>query len=154
MRMRNLGLLILNNLKVTFRKKGNIITYIFLPLVGVLFSLVIHGTSFVSTLNLGFVDRDHGMAALELKEKLAATEDFSVVEVDEEEINKKLLDFELDAVVVVPEGYTESILSGNAAEIEIVSLKGKETTAWVEQLIYRHSASMSLFSAASGGDPA
>jgi len=152
--MRNLGLLILNNLKVTFRKKGNIITYIFLPVVGVLFSLVIHSTSSVSILNLGFTDHDRGMAALELKEKLAATEDFSVIDVDEEEISKKLLDFELDAVVVVPEGYTESILSGNAAEIEIVSLKGKETTAWVEQLIYRHSASMSLLSAASGGDPA
>ena len=105
MHMRNLGLLILNNLKVTFRKKGNIITYIFLPVVGVLFSLVIHSTSSVSILNLGFTDHDRGMAALELKEKLAATEDFSVIDVDEEEISKKLLDFELDAVVVVPEGY-------------------------------------------------
>ena len=94
--MRNLGLLILNNLKVTFRKKGNIITYIFLPVVGVLFSLVIHSTSSVSILNLGFTDHDRGMAALELKEKLAATEDFSVIDVDEEEISKKLLDFELD----------------------------------------------------------
>jgi ABC-2 type transport system permease protein len=152
--MRNLGLLILNNLKVTFRKKGNIIVYIFLPLVGVLVSMIMYSTPNARTLRLGFTDHDSGMAALELKDKLAATEDFSVVDVGEDEINKKLLDFELDAVVVVPEGYTESILGGNAAAIEIVSLKGKEVTAGVEQLIYRHSASMSLLSAASGGDPA
>lgn len=152
--MRNLGLLILNNIKVTFRKKGNIIVYIFLPLVGILLSLVIHSTSDVSTLRLGFADHDRGTAAQELKDKLDATEDFSVIDVDEDEINEKLLDFELDAVVVVPGGYTESILSGDAAAIEIVSLKGKEATAWVEQLVYRHSSSMSLLSAASGGDPA
>ena len=55
---------------------------------------------------------------------------FSVVDVDEDEISKKLLDFELDAVVVVPEGYTEGILGGNAAAIEIVSLKGKVQHGW------------------------
>lgn len=152
--MSNLWLLILNNLKVTFRKKGNLVTYIFLPLFGVLFSMLIHSTSGASVLRIGFTDHDRGAASLVLREKFEASGDFSVSDLDEDEINRKLLDFDLDAAVIIPRGYTESVLSGNAAEIEVVSLKGKETTAWVEQLIYRHSASMSIFAAAAGGDEA
>ena len=152
--MRNLMLLILNNLKVTFRKKGNIVIYIILPLGGVLLSLLMYGSSSAGPLKIGFIDNDHGWAASELKEKLSATEGFLIIEVEEDEVSKKLLDFELDAAVIVPEAYSESILGGIAAETEIVSLKGKETTAWVEQLINRHTSSMMLLSAASGGEEA
>jgi len=152
MDMSNLWLLVLNNLKVTFRKKGNLITYIFLPIFGVLFSLLVHSTSGSSVLRIGITDHDRGAASLELREKFETAGDFSVTDVDEEEINAKLLDFELDAAMIIPRGYTDSVLGGNPAEIEVVSLKGKETTVWVEQLINRHSASMSILAAAAGGD--
>lgn len=152
--MRNLLLLILNNLKVTFRKKGNIVIYIFLPLMGVLFSLLIYGKSSASELKIGFVNHDQKLLSAGLKDEFGTVDGFAVSDVKEEDISNKLLSFELDAALVVPENYTESIYSGNAAQIEVVSLKGQETTAWVEQVINGYTASMLHLSDAAGGDKA
>ncbi len=152
--MRNLLLLILNNLKVTFRKKGNIVVYVFLPLTGVLISLLMYGDTSVAKLDIGFVDHDGKVLAAELKDEFGAVEGFTVSDVSEEEISDKLLSFELDAAVVVPENYTDSIYSGNAADIEIFSLKGQETTVWIEQVINTYTSSMLRLSDAAGGDQA
>jgi ABC-2 type transport system permease protein len=54
----------------------------------------------------------------------------------------------------VPENYTDSIYSGNAADIEIFSLKGQETTVWIEQVINTYTSSMLRLSDAAGGDQA
>lgn len=152
--MRNLLLLILNNLKVTFRKKGNIVVYVFLPLTGVLISMLMYGDTSVAKLDIGFADHDGKVLAAELKEEFGTVEGFTISDVREEEISDKLLSFELDAVVVVPENYTDSIYSGNAADIEIFSLKGQETTVWIEQVINTYTSSMLRLSDASGGDQA
>ncbi len=152
--MRNIMLLIVNNLKVVFRKKGNIIIYIFLPLTGVFLSLLLYGDSATSTLKIGFVDHDGGILATDLKDKFCSIDKFTVSDVNVDEINNKLLSSELDAAVIIPEDYSDSIYSGNAADIEIVSLKGQETTVWVEQVINSYTSSMLQLSAASGGDQA
>ncbi len=150
--MRNLLLLIQINLKVAFRKKGNIAVFVFLPLTGVLLSLLIYGTSTVSDLRIGFVDHDQKLLSADLKDEFTAVDGFSISDVKEDEISDKLLDFELDAAVVVPEGYTDSIVSGKAASIEVVSLKGQETTVWIEQVINTYTAAMLSLSDAAGGD--
>ncbi len=150
--MRNLLLLILINLKVTFSKKGNIIIFVFLPLAGVLLSLLLYGKPTVSELKIGFVDHDRKLLASELKDEFVSVDGFAVSDVSEEEISDKLLAFELDAVIVVPEDYTDSIYSGNAADIEVISLKGQETTVWIEQKINTYTAAMLQLSAAAGGD--
>jgi len=156
--MRNLLLLISNNFKVAFRKRGNIVVYVFLPLMGTLLSLMIYGGLFggssSNALKIGVADHDQGTVSFKLKEKLGMAESFHVADVNEDEINKKLLDFELDAVVIIPENYSESILRGDAENIEIVSLKGQDTTFWLRQLINRYTLSMMKLSKASGGDSA
>ncbi len=150
--MHNLLILIMNNLKVTFRKKSSIVINIFLPLTGVLLSLLIYGTSNVTELKIGFVDNDGKMLAAELKDEFTTVDGFEISDVNEREISDKLLAFELDAAIVVPEGYTDSIYSGNAADIEVISLKGQETTVWIEQMINTYTATMLRLSNAAGGD--
>ncbi len=156
--MRNLLLLISINFRTTFRKKGNIFVHIFLPLAGVLLSMMIYGNSFggaaLSDLKIGIVDYDKSMASTKLREKFDTVDSFSIFDVNEDEINNKLLDFKLDAAVIIPENYSESIIKGDADAIEIVSLKGQETTIWIEQLINRYTSSMMMLSGASGGDAA
>ncbi len=155
--MRNLLLLILNNLKVTFRKKGNIIIYVFLPLFGVLLSSLMYGSfggTSSSSLKIGFVDYDRGITSIELREKFDAVDGFEVFSIEEEEINSMLLAFDIDAAVIVPKNYSESIYSGDAADIEVISLKGQVTTVWIEQVINGYTASMLRLSSASGGEQA
>lgn len=150
--MRNILLIISNILKVTFKNKGNIVIYVFLPLSGLLLALLIYSGSDASTLSVGFSDNDNGALSAELRQALEAREGFVVSEVGEAEIDGKLTDFGLDAAVIVPAGFTESIYANEPADIEIVSLKGQDTTVWIEQLLSNCIDNLADIAAASGGD--
>lgn len=152
--MRNIALIISNILKTTFRKKANLIIYVFLPLVGVLLSLLIYGGTGSSQIRVGFASRDDGMLSSEVRNVLDSKEGFAVSDVMEEEINDKLTDQNLDVVVTLPEGFTESVYSGYLKDIEIITIKGLETTAWIEQLLNSYTDVLAKLSAASEGDRA
>lgn len=150
--MRNILLIVLNILKATFRKKGNIIIYVFLPLLGVLLSLVLNSSSGSSELRVGYLSNDRGVLSEEFEDMLSSNEGFAVSDVEEAEINDMLLEQMLDVVIVLPEGFTESVYSGDLKDIEIISLKGLETTAWAEQLLGSYTDVLAKMSAASDGD--
>ena len=144
--------MIANNLRVSFRKKGNIIVYIFLPLLGVVFSLLVYSGNGTSALRVGVADNDKSVLSADLKQVMQGKEGFTVSDLAEEEINNKLLESELDAAVVIPEGFGKSVYDGKARTIEVVSLKGQSVTVWVEQMLNSHIDSLSRLSAAAGGD--
>ncbi len=152
--MRNIMLIISNSLKATFRKKENIIIYVFLPLLGVLLSLLIYGTSSSPVLRVGFVNHDNGMISEDLKEVLNSKEGFELSDVEGKDVNSLLLDMGIDLALVIPEGFSESVYGGILKDIEIVSLKGQETTAWIEQLLNNYTDTLAKLSAASEGDRA
>jgi len=152
--MRNVLLIIQNILKVTFRKKGNILIYIFLPLAGVILSILIYSGAGSSALRIGLLDHDSGHLAGDLGAMLAATENFKISEVDESEVNNRLLNWELDAVVVIPAGFSESIYSGEPEKVSVISVKGQDTTIWIEQVLNNQIASLYKLSRAAKGDRA
>jgi ABC-2 type transport system permease protein len=145
-------LVVSNSLKATFRKKENIIIYVFLPLLGVILSLLLYGTSGASTLKVGLVNHDNGTISEDLKGVLSSKEGIQVSDVEDEAINSLLLDMNIDLAVVIPEGFSKSVYSGDIKDIEIVSLKGQETTAWIMQLLNNYTDTLAKLSAASAGD--
>ena len=151
--MRNILLMIANNLKVSFRKKGNIIVYIFLPLLGVLFSMLVYSGA-GTVLKVGVADNDKSVFSADLKQVMQGKDGFTVSDVTEDEINNKLLESELDAVVIIPEGFGKSVYDGNVKTIEVVSVKGQSVTVWIEQMLNSHIDSLSRLSAVAGGDRA
>lgn len=150
--MRNIMLVVSNSLKATFRKKENIIIYVFLPLLGVILSLLLYGTSGASTLRVGLVNHDNGTISEDLKGVLSSKEGIQVSDVEDEAINSLLLDMNIDLAVVIPEGFSKSVYSGDIKDVEIVSLKGQETTAWIMQLLNNYTDTLAKLSAASAGD--
>lgn len=145
--------MIANNLKVSFRKKGNIIVYIFLPLLGVLFSMLVYSGA-GTVLKVGVADNDKSVFSADLKQVMQGKDGFTVSDVTEDEINNKLLESELDAVVIIPEGFGKSVYDGNVKTIEVVSVKGQSVTVWIEQMLNSHIDSLSRLSAVAGGDRA
>jgi len=150
--MRNIALIISNILKTTFRKKGNIIVYVFLPLLGVLLSLLIYGGTVSSQVRVGFTSHDSGALSADVRTLLDSKNGFTVYDVMEEEINDRLTSQSLDLVVTLPEGFTESVYSGDLKDIEIITIKGQETTAWVEQLLNSYMGVLERLSAAAEGN--
>lgn len=152
--MRNIKLLVSNLMKVTFRNKGNIIIYFFLPLFGVILSLIIYGTSTSPDLNIGVANRDTGVFSADIAEIFEVSDSYKVINVSEEEIKDKLLENEIEVAVIIPENFSESIYTGKPEKIQLVSIKGDSVTAWVRAGIQSYTGSLAKMASASNGNKA
>lgn len=150
--MRNLWILVKNTLKVTFRKKGNIIVYLFLPIIGILISMMIYSGANSGQMSIGIVDKDSSAFSKDIAVALNQNENYKISEINESEIKSKLLDGRLGAVIVIPAGYGESVYKNEIKTVEVASLKGQESTAWLENFINLHSQNLSSMALAAGGD--
>lgn len=147
-------LIIRNTLKVTFRKKSNIIIYIFLPLFGILLAFLVYGSAGTTVLRVGVADRDAGVFSDEMKAVLGEAENLKLSDIRPDEISGKLLNSELDAAIEIPEGYSESVYKGSPLKVGVISIKGQETTVWIEQSLNSYMDMLQKISVASGGDKA
>lgn len=149
--MKNMLLLIKNTFKVTFRKKGSFLIYLFLPLAGVLLSMVIYSGAGSSMLNVGVADGDKSSLSADFKSTIAGLNGYKVSDAAENDMNEKLLDKKLDAVIIIPKGYGESIYKNIPDKMRLVSVKGAESTAWLENYINLYTKNLADLSTASGG---
>jgi len=151
-------ILMVNTLKITFRKKGNIIIYLILPLIGILFSLALYSAEDPSQINIGLIDQDKSLLSADLAAGLKATGGYNLSFIGEEEINDHLVNQILDAVIIVPPGYENSISSlisdtaSSPLKIKIISLKGQETTVFLEQYVNLYTGNLRDLALTSAGN--
>ncbi|WP_368293372.1 ABC transporter permease [Dehalobacter sp. TBBPA1] len=150
--MKNILFLVRNTLKVTFRKKGNYIVYLLLPLLGIVFALAIYSGAKSEPVQIGLIDKDQTALSAYLVQETAKAGNYTLTPLQETEIKNNLLDQTLEAAVIIPGGYEKSIVAGSPAAIKIISLKGQDTTAWLEQFFNLQTRNLKDLAAAAGGD--
>ncbi len=150
--MKNVGILILNTLKVTFRRKGNLIIYLLLPILGVILAVVIYSGAGSARVNIAVADKDAGRLSVDFTNDLKERDSFKIYDVKESDIRNGLLDRKYDAAIVIPEGFEQGVYAGSIPEIEVISLKGQESTAWIVSFINLNSQNLASLYAASDGD--
>lgn len=150
--MRNILLLIGNMLRIILRRKGSIFVYFVLPIAGVLLSMLIYSGIGSGSVGIGFVDKDGSALSADTFEVLKSLKGYAVSEIDEEDIKIKLLDKKLDAVVVIPEGYEEGLIRQQVQNIKIISIRGQDVTAWIQNFLNLHTRNLLDLSIASNGD--
>lgn len=152
--MRNIMLLIINTLKVTFRKKGNFIVYLLLPLTGVLLSMAIYTGGSDKPLPVGVVDNDTSVLSGDFTVAVNSSRGYTATAINEADGKEKLLDGSLEAVITIPSGYSDSIYRNSPMKMELMSVKGKDATVWLEHYIDLYTKNLADLSTASGGDKA
>ena len=152
--MRNVFLLVLNTLKVTFRKKGNIFVYLILPVAGLLLSTVIYSSAGSSDLRVGLVDMDNGKLSADFGSALSASNGYIITSIGENDINGSLLDKKQDAVIVVPKGFEQGVFENKPVKVELIAIKGQETTVWLQNYTNLYVRNLVDMVAASVGDRA
>ncbi len=152
--MNNIFLLMFNSLRVTFRKKGNFVVFLILPLIGFVVSVMLYGGAGTSSLNIGIVNNDNGIIAADMIEELKNTENNRLLDIKEEEMNDKLLGGALSCVVIIPEGFSSDIAGGITPEVNIITVQGRQSTIWVERFTELYVSNMLDMAAASKGDEA
>ncbi len=149
--MDNILILVKNTLKITFRKKGNILIYLILPVLGILLSMMIYSGVGSSSIGIGLVDNDASRLSKDFAAAISQSGSYKLESVNEVDISARLAEQKYEAVIVIPKGYEEGIYNNAVLSIELTSLKGKETTAWLESFINLHTQNLAGISIASDG---
>lgn len=150
--MRNLFLLALNTLKITFRKKSNIIVFLILPVVIVIFVMSVY-SSMDSNIKVGINNKaTNGVIAKDFVAALTGQDKFKIQQVKEEEINNLVAEGKVDCVITIPANFDESVHNAKISKIQITAIKGQEVTTWVQNYVNYYVKSLMMLGKSSGGD--
>lgn len=150
--MNNFLLISRNIIRQLFREKGSVLIFIILPMASIFLSLALFSNSNNYNIRVGVVDKDKGNISAALTEDIKKQENFVVSTPDESQINSTLTAGKLDCVLVIPEGFSEGLITGNIKKINVVSIQGISATAWVDSYLGMFVSNMHLLSAGSKGD--
>jgi ABC-2 type transport system permease protein len=152
--MKNVLLIAVNFLRVTFRKKSSIFVYIILPIIITLGVVMLYSGAGSRKTLIGLSNKDNEILSYDMIEYLAATGKFTFVEIKEIEINEKVAKGDVDLVLTIPQGFTDSIYSNEIKELKITSIKGMDVTVWIESYINLYIENLQYIASASSGDKA
>jgi ABC-2 type transport system permease protein len=149
--VRNIFLLTLNTLKITFRKKSNIIVFLVIPVVIAVLSMALFANTSSGVTRIGIYNSDGGILAKDLIESLKGSEKFHIEMVEEKNINDSVSKGKIDCVLIIPDNFTESIYSGKKKELELVAIRGEDVTVWIENYVNFYVDNLLKISIASEG---
>ncbi len=139
-----------NNLKRIFRKKTNLIVMFVIPIA---FTAIIANmySSGSTGFNIGFVDNDNTKLTSMLKETLKAKG--TINEIKQDEIKDAIIDKSIDTAVIIPKGFTDSILNNNnSSKIQMYSIKGTNNDSSINYLVNSFTNATKNISVAANGD--
>ncbi|KUO77864.1 MAG: multidrug ABC transporter permease [Desulfosporosinus sp. BRH_c37] len=148
--MRNAWLLTLNTLKVLLRKKGNIIIFFILPIIGMLVSIGVYSNLGSTSVRIGVIDNDQSALVGDFVQSISQQETMKVTAVTEGEKERQISSGKVDCVLVIPVGFAEAIYNGNIKPVEIFSIKGEAATAWIQSYTNIYLRNLQDISEASG----
>ncbi|UVI29082.1 ABC transporter permease [Paenibacillus spongiae] len=128
--------LIRKTMITTFKNYKNLLLYIGMPILGILLASLIHGGSGETALNIGIVNHDKGQAVTEdTVQFILQLEHVQAEEIKESEARDLIVSGELDAVLMFPGGFAESLKNGAPGSVQIVSIKGTQVTGYVSSYL-------------------
>lgn len=152
--MKDILWLVKNGLKVTFRKKSNLILYIFAPMIGILISLVIYGGHDQSNVRLGVINKDNNYIANDVIDYMKKSGNFQISGIKETEINDQITSGKLDSVLIIKNGFSQSVSEGKPGNIELTSIKGEQGTAVIKSYLYNYINNIAAMSKVANGNVA
>ncbi|MDQ0271474.1 ABC transporter permease [Cytobacillus purgationiresistens] len=144
--MRNIIWLMQNALRVIFKNKKNVLIYIFGPVISVMIAVAAYGDWTGSELRIGVVNEDGGYIANDTVSFFSTIKNVKVEKLDQTEMKDKIISGSVDTVVVFENGFTESIEAGNPKNIQLISIKGAEVTAFIESYLYQYLGNILMIS--------
>lgn len=150
--MKDILWLVQNTLSVTFRKKKNIIIYLFMPLIGIFISFLIYGGDQKTILHIGVVNHDEGKISTDSITFLKGLENVKVSFIDDSKVKDQIVSGKLDGVITFDKGFSDSVLKGNPNDIQITSIKGATITGFIKSYLYQYIDNISTISKVAEGN--
>lgn len=150
--MRNAWLLTINTLKVLLRKKGNILVFFVLPIIGMLVSIAAYGNAGSGSVHIGIIDNDRSALAGDFVQSISQQQTRKVTVMTEGEKESQISTGKVECVLVIPEGFSKGIYNRNLKQLEIFSIKGEAATAWIQNYTNIYLKNLQDIAEASGGN--
>ncbi|MDN4525700.1 ABC transporter permease [Fictibacillus fluitans] len=146
--------LISNSLSSIIRNKKRLLTYLFVPLIGILIGIAAYGNTGPTKMYAGVVNHDNGKIAKDTVKFINGINNVKVTTIDSSKVNDQIASGKLDCVIILDSGFSSSVMNGNPDHIEIVSIKGASITGFVKSYVNNYLSNVASLSKASGGDNA
>ncbi|TCZ76619.1 ABC transporter permease [Paenibacillus albiflavus] len=147
--------LVRKSLSVIFRNRKNWFFYIGLPIIGVLVSMLLYSNVNTGTLKIGIINQDSNQTIT--SDAIHFVEGLNQVKItltDEETMNREIAAGKLDSGIVFKAGFADSVRSGTPSQLDIVSVKGAQVTAYVKAMLQSYIGNVAAIGQSSHGDAA
>lgn len=139
--MKDILWLIRKTLKNTFRSKSSWLVYLGLPLVGILVSTILYGSSNGATLRIGIVNNDGAQAITQ--DAIKFIESLSQVKItmtDEKTLRSDIAANKFDSGLIFHRGFADSVRKGSPGDgqADVVSVKGAPVTMYVKSMLQNY----------------
>ena len=139
----------------TFKNYLNLFVYFVFPVMGILLATLVQGGTGETELRIGIVNHDGGQTITKSVIDSVGRQDSMIVsEIEENEIKELIAAGDLDAAIILPAGFAQSLIVGKPAKIKIVSIKGTQVTGHVKASLDQHINNMALIGKVAKGDKA
>jgi len=150
--MRNAWLLTINTLKVLLRKKGNILVFFVLPIIGMLVSMGVYGNVGSGSVHIGLINNDRSVLAEDFVQSINEQQNMKVTVITGGEKESQISTGKVEYVLVIPEGFSNGIYNRNLKPLEIFSIKGEAATVWIQNYANIYLKNLQDIVEASGGN--
>jgi ABC-2 type transport system permease protein len=150
--MKDILWLIQNTLRMTFRKKSNIVMFLCLPLVGIFIALLAYGGDQKMILHVGIVNQDPSEITSDTIRFLKGLENVELSKIDASQVQDKISSGDLDTVITFEKGYSDGVLEGKPDHIQLTSIKGAAITAYVKSYLHQYIDNIATISYVAGGN--
>ncbi|CAI6085199.1 ABC transporter permease [Cohnella sp. JJ-181] len=152
--MKTILWLMAHTLRNTFRKRSNIILFL-LPVAGVMLSAGLYGQTGGTGLSIGIVQQDGADAVgRDVAAFVGALDGVKLTDTSDADLRDRIAAGKLDAGIVIPPGFGESLKAGKPMQLELLSVKGAQVTAYVQAMLDGYLNNVASIAAQAKGDEA
>ncbi|QMV42550.1 ABC transporter permease [Cohnella cholangitidis] len=155
--MKDILWLIRKTLRNTFRAKSSWFVYFGLPLVGILISTLLYGSSNGNALRVGIVNNDGNQVITQDAIKfIEGLNQVKITMTDEKSLRSDIASSKLDSGLIFNQGFADSVRQGSpgAAQVDILSVKGAQVTAYVKAMLQSYVSNVAAIGRSTKGDSA
>lgn len=146
--------LVSNSLRSIFLNKRRILTYVLVPLIGIFIAFMAYGSNGPVYLRAGIVDLDQTAISKNTSEFIGGLKNVKVSKLAESDVKTKIASGSLDCAVIIEPGFSKAIMNGEKPEVQIVSIKGAQVTAFIKAYLNNYISNLSSLGTVSKGDAA
>jgi ABC-2 type transport system permease protein len=153
--LKDMNWLIRKTLNNTFRTKKAWLLYIGLPIIGILVSMLLYGNTSGGVLRVGIVNLDGNQAIT--RDAIQFVEGLNQVKItvtDVKSLRNDITASKLDSGLVFGQGFADSVRKGAPKNLDLVSVKGAQVTAYVKSLLQSYIGNVAAIGKEAHGDQA